>query len=106
MYDDSGTAKVVNADATVGDRTSGSYKPCNCWISASASLGVAVLVYLPGQYVAASSLSNGATYWLDTTPAAITTTAPSASGNGTQVVGTAEETGAKLFFAPEPMMAI
>jgi hypothetical protein len=106
MYDDSATAKVVNADATVGDRTSGSYKPCNCWISASASLGAGILVYLPGQYVAGTSLSKGATYWLDTTAGTITTTPPSVSGNGTQVVGTAEETGAKLFFAPEPMMAI
>jgi hypothetical protein len=96
----SGSAIVVGADAQTADPTALNYRPCNCWVSASAEFGADVVVYMPGQFVPQSGLAPGATYWLAAS-GGITTTAPSTGGNLDQVLGWADETGDRLFFAPQ-----
>jgi hypothetical protein len=57
-----------------------------------------VTVYLLSQTnTAVTSLTLGSEYWLDTTPGAVTTTAPSASGNIVQLLGRATSTTSLLF---------
>lgn len=101
QFDAAGVRKVELANAT--DLT----KPADCFVLSSASLGASVTAYAPGQWITGlSSLSPGATYWLDITGGQITTTPPSSSGNGTQIVGWADDTGTKLFFDPRAMVGV
>jgi hypothetical protein len=101
LFDSAGAMKVQKANAT--DVT----KPANCFVLASALLGASVTVYLPGQFITGlTSLSPGATYYLDTTGGGITATCPSSAGNGAQIVGVADSTGTKLFFAPQPITGL
>lgn len=72
--------KVRKADAT----TSG--KDAHGFVLASVSNGASATVYFEGSNTALSSLT-GSVYYLSTTAGAITTTAPSGSGNVVQRVG-------------------
>jgi hypothetical protein len=102
-YADSG-AKARLADAT----TLADGKAANCFVLANADNGDPARVYFPGQWISGlSGLTPGATYWLDTTPGAISDTPPAAdAGHGSQVVGYADATGTRLFFFPQPMFGI
>jgi hypothetical protein len=93
-------AKVRKANAT--DDT----KQAHGFVLANVSSGATATVYLPGQVITGlSSLTPGATYYLDTTGGAITATAPSSSGNYQQVVGQAISA-TSLIFAPQTGMGI
>jgi hypothetical protein len=100
LYSDSDVATVIPADAATSDPTSGSYRPCNCWISADATIGDDVLIYMPGQFVATPGLTPGAAYWLDE-GGGVSATPPVTAGALDQLLGWANEDGSKLFFAPE-----
>jgi hypothetical protein len=100
VYSSTG-AKLRNADAT--DLT----KAVNCFVSGTFASGATATYYLPGQWITGLTLTPGATYWLATTPGQITTTPPtSGAGHGTQIIGTADSSGTKLWFAPQPLDGI
>lgn len=99
LYSSSG-AKVQKANAT--DLS----KPANCFVLASVANGGSATVYFTGQVITGlSSLTPGATYWLDTTAGGITTTPPSGAGNGVQQVGVALSA-TSLMFAPLLMVGV
>lgn len=96
-FTSSAAAHVELANAT--DAT----KPPNCFFLAPFAHLATATVYLPGQWITGLTLTAGATYWLDTTAGAITTTQPSATGSAMWQLGVADETGTKLFFNPQFM---
>jgi len=82
IYDDTGTTKCRKADAT--DAT----KPAHGYVKAAVELGSNATVYTDG-YLPGTTLTIGSKYFLSTTPGAITTTPPSATGNIAQCIGVA-----------------
>jgi hypothetical protein len=88
-------AKVRKANATDDS------KPAHGFVLANVSSSATATVYLPGQVITGlSSLTPGATYYLDTTGGAVTATQPSTSGNLVQRVGMALSA-TTLLFQPE-----
>jgi hypothetical protein len=88
-------AKVRKANATDDS------KPAHGFVLANVSSSATATVYLPGQVITGlTSLTPGATYYLDTTGGAITATQPSTSGNLVQRVGMALSA-TTLLFQPE-----
>lgn len=97
VWDNSGTLNARKADATAaGKRAHG-------FVLASTTSGQNATVYFDGTITGLSGLTLGATYFLNTTAGAMTTTAPSTTGNVVQEVGVA--TSATTFdFSPlEPV---
>lgn len=84
-------AKVRKANAT--DDT----KPANGYAQAAIGNGSSGAVQGPGKISGLSGLTPGATYYLDTTGGAITTSPPSGSGNLVQEVGVAVSATEMLF---------
>lgn len=76
-------AKVRKADATAAG------KEANGFILASVLSGANATVYFEGPMTGLSSLTPGARYYLHTTPGAVTSAAPSTSGNIVQPIGVA-----------------
>jgi hypothetical protein len=97
VWDDSGTLKIRKADAT----TAG--KEANGYVLASVSSGAEGTVYFEQVITGLSGLTLGAVYYLSTTAGAITTTAPSGSGNVVQRIGRAVSTTEVLFQPQEPI---
>jgi hypothetical protein len=94
-------AKAGYANAT--DLT----KPANCAFLDTYGSGDPATIYMPGQWIGWAGLTPGATYWLSTTPGAISTSPPTAGADhGSQIVGVADAAGARLFFNPQPMNGI
>lgn len=94
VYNNAGTISVRNADAT----TNG--KPAHGFVLAGVGSGVSTSVYLPSQTnTSITGLTLGSEYYLSTTPGAITTTAPSATGNIVQRMGIASKT-TEIVFVP------
>jgi len=83
VYDDAGTQKVRLADATTEGFEAHGY------VEAAVAEDAAALVRVGGINAALSALTPGARYYLDTTAGAVTTTAPTASGNVVQFIGIA-----------------
>lgn len=83
IWNDTGTAKARKADATAtGKRAVG-------FVLANVSSDNPATVYFEGTITGLTSLTPGATYFLDTTAGGITTSPPTGSGNVVQVVGVA-----------------
>lgn len=86
-YSNSGTLTVRKADATTNA------KPANGFVLANVTSPASATVYLiSNRNTALSGLTVGQDYWLATTAGQITATAPSASGNIVQLLGTAIST--------------
>ena len=83
IWDDAGTPKVRNADAT----TEG--KEVHGFVLETFASGVAATVYHEGKVTGLSGMVPGARQYLSTTPGARTETAPNGSGNVVQFLGTA-----------------
>jgi hypothetical protein len=97
LWDDAGTIKVRKADATtVGKEAHG-------FVLAGISSSASGNVYLSGTVTGLSSLTLGGRYYLGTTAGAITTTAPSTSGNVVQPVGVAISATALALNLGEPV---
>ena len=94
VWSDAGTPKARKADAT----TSG--KEANGFVIAGAASGAAALVYFEGVITGLTGLTPGARYYLATTAGGTTATAPSATGNVCQYIGTAIST-TELTFEPD-----
>jgi hypothetical protein len=84
IYDDAGTIKARNADATDGTKRANGFV-----LTAVASAGIAT-VYLQGENTALTGLTIGSEYFLAAAATGtVTTTSPSAPGNSFQSIGTA-----------------
>ncbi len=99
LWDDAGTLKARRANAT--DNT----KPAVGFVTDPYSPGASATVYFVGVNRDLSGLTLGADYYLSTTPGAVTTTPPSASGNLVQRVGQALSPTA-LAFAPQEIATV
>jgi hypothetical protein len=76
IWSSSGVASARNANAT------DTSKPVSGFVTAAVSSGATATIFFPGQIVTGvSGLTIGAPVYLSTTSGAVTTTAPSASGN-------------------------
>ena len=93
VWDDAGTPKVRNADATVAG------KEANGFVLAAFTAGQAASVYSDGTITGLTGLTPGARYYLSMTPGQITTAPPSAAGNVVQYLGTTH-TATSLPFEP------
>ncbi|MCK7581014.1 MAG: hypothetical protein MZV65_38950 [Chromatiales bacterium] len=83
IWNETGTPKARKADATV------SGKEAVGFVLSGASSGASALVYFEGVITGLSGLTAGTRYYLATTAGGTTATAPSASGNVCQYIGTA-----------------
>jgi hypothetical protein len=92
-------AKVQKANAT--DLT----KPANGFVVVDVASGDVATVHRLGENSNLSGLNPGDPYWLSTTGGAVSATAPSVSGNGSQIVGYADTSGA-LYFNPQTMFGV
>jgi hypothetical protein len=100
VWTSGGAVRVRKANAT--DIT----KPANAFATAAAASGANASLLFLGQIIyGLSSLTPGAVYFLDTTGGALTTTAPSGSGNGVQEVGFALSA-TTLLFHPKSMIGL
>ncbi|MEO5341467.1 MAG: hypothetical protein H7837_13290 [Magnetococcus sp. MYC-9] len=94
IFNSSGTPKVRKADATDGG------KRAHGFVKSSPTAGQMVDVYVDGANSSLTSLTVGSRYFLSAaTPGAVTATAPAASGNLVQYLGTALAT-TTLAFRP------
>ena len=82
IYDNAGTVSVRKAGAT--DAT----KPADGFVKVAVASGANATVYFEGINSALTGLTVGSQYFLSTTAGAITATAPSATGNLVQPIGT------------------
>lgn len=87
---DSGGVRMRKADASNGRRADG-------FVLAGVTSGATGTAFLEGINTSRTGLTVGARYFLGTTAGAITTTAPSASGQIVQEIGTAHSTTALQF---------
>lgn len=94
VWNDTGTAKARKADAT----TSG--KEAVGFVLSAAASAANALVYFEGVITGLSGLTPGTRYYLATTAGGTTATAPSASGNVCQYIGTAISA-TELSFEPD-----
>ena len=97
IWDDAGTVKARKADATAAG------KEVDGFVDAGVTSGAAATVILDGPLAGLSGLTKGATYFLSTTPGAITATAPSTAGNVYQGVGKAKSATELIFERGEPI---
>jgi hypothetical protein len=87
LYNNSGVLGARKADAT----TNG--KPAHGFVLAGvASSGTATVYMVSQTNTQVTGLTIGSEYWLSTTPGALTTTPPSATGNLVQFMGVASKT--------------
>lgn len=87
VYNNAGALNARKADAT---NTS---KPAHGFVLSSVTSPANATVYLISNInTAVTGLTIGSDYWLDTTAGAVTTTAPSGSGNIVQFIGRATAT--------------
>ena len=93
VFSDAGTAKARYANATAAG------KEATGFISDSVASGATAIVYVLGEIEGLAGLTPGR-YYLSTTSGAVTATAPSASGNVVQYVGTAHSA-TEMMFEPE-----
>jgi hypothetical protein len=92
IYNNAGTLNVRNANAT----TNG--KPANGFVLAAVASGAQATVYLLSQTNnQLTGLTIGADYFLSTVSGGVTNTAPSASGNIVQYLGTANSATSLVF---------
>lgn len=86
-YDAAGVTSCRKADATTNA------KPATGFVLANVSNGGLATIYTPGNInTQRTGLTNGTDYYLSTTPGAITSTAPSTSGNIVQPIGRTSKT--------------
>jgi len=97
IWSDAGTAKVRKADATAEG------KEAHGFVLSAVSSAANALVYFEGRNTQLSGLTPGATLFLSTTPGAVTSTAPSATGNVVQVCGMAYAATGLNFEASNPV---
>lgn len=92
IFNDSGTIKARKADATTNA------KPADGFVIAGVTAPASATVYRISQTnTALTGLTIGLEYFLSTTPGAVTTTAPSATGNIVQLLGKAAATTSLVF---------
>lgn len=85
IYNNAGTANARKADATTNA------KPAQGFVLGAVTSPAPATVYgISTKNTALTGLTPGTDQWLSTTPGGVTTTAPSASGNWVQELGTAE----------------
>lgn len=95
IWNDAGTAKVRKADASAAG------KEATGFVLAGANVAENATVYFEGTITGLSGLTPGARYYLsDTTPGAVTDTAPSATGAVIQYIGRAISA-TELSFEPD-----
>jgi hypothetical protein len=98
IWNDGGTPKVRKADATAEG------KEAHGFVLAGVASAASATVYFEGKLTGLSGLTPGARHYISAaTPGAITSTAPSATGNVVQFVGTAYSSSAINFEAAEPI---
>jgi hypothetical protein len=83
IWDDSGTIKIRKADATAAG------KEVDGYVKEATDSGDTATMYFEGENNALSGLTPSSSYFLSTTPGAVSATAPSATGNVVQRVGKA-----------------
>ncbi len=83
IWSDAGTDKARNADATAEGKEAVGF------VKAAVATGATAAVYFEGRMTGLAGLTTGARQYLAATPGAVTATAPSASGNVVQFIGTA-----------------
>jgi len=83
VFNDAGTTKVRKADATVAG------KEANGFVLSAVTAGNDATVYFEGTNNQLSGLTGGSVYFLSTTAGAVSSTAPSSSGNVVQRIGRA-----------------
>jgi len=83
IFNDAGTVKVRKADATVAG------KEANGFVLSAVTAGNDATVYFEGTNNQLSGLTGGSVYFLSTTAGAVSSTAPSSSGNVVQRIGRA-----------------
>lgn len=99
LFDDAGTLKARKADATV------SGKEAKGFVETAVTSGNLANVIFSGANVQLSGLTVADTLFLDTTAGGVTATAPSASGNVVQEIGTALSA-TKMIFQPKASLEI
>lgn len=98
VWNDSGTAKVRKADCSNGRRAHG-------YVLSGASSNTSATVYVQDNLTGLSGLTPGAAYYLSTT-GAISTTAPTTSGQISQEIGTAISTTVISFVPKQPITLV
>ena len=99
LWNDAGTIKVRKADATTnGKRAHG-------FVESAVTSGASATVFYVGINGSVTGLTVGSDYFLGTTPGAVTTAPPSATGNLVQRVGTAMSA-TELAFMPEEIATV
>ena len=85
IYNNAGTANARKADATTNA------KPAQGFVLSGAASAASATVYgISTKNTALTALTPGSDYWLATTPGGVTLTAPQATGNFVQELGTSE----------------
>lgn len=98
IWNDGGVAKVRKADATAEG------KEVHGFVKAGVASPANASIYLSGNTITGlTGLTPGARQYLSTTPGLITSTAPSASGNVSQMVGIASNSTTIIFEPEEPI---
>lgn len=98
IWNNSGTANVRKADCSNGRRAHG-------YVLSGASSSTTATVYVQDNLTGLSGLTPGAAYYLSTT-GAISTTAPSTSGQISQEIGTAISTTVISFIPKQPITLV
>jgi len=99
VWNDSGALKARKADAT----TNG--KPADGFVKAAVESGSNASVYRSGENDQRTGLTVGATYWLSTTPGAVTETPPDSTGNLVQIIGKSYSA-TELAFNPQEVCTV
>lgn len=94
LYDNAGTINARKADASVEG------KECNGFVLAAVAQGANATVYFSRLITGLSGLTDGARYYLATTPGGITATPVSGAGTVDQYIGKATST-TELTFEPD-----
>lgn len=81
VWNDAGTAKARNADATVEG------KEVHGFVKAAVAANASAAVYFEGRVSGLTDLTPGTRMYLTTTPGTASATAPTGSGNVVQLVG-------------------
>jgi hypothetical protein len=92
LFNNGGAVNSRKADATTNTKNAHGFTLATVTAPASSTIyGIST------KNTALSALTIGADYWLATTPGGVTTTAPSATGNYVQELGTTESATAMVF---------
>lgn len=92
IYNAAGVATARKADATTNAKPAQGFTK-----SAVTSPAVATVYGISTKNDALATLTPGSDYWLSTTPGGVTLTAPQATGNFVQELGTSESATAMVF---------